>query len=152
MWPDGFVVVYEFSPGRFTRYAPDAVRHVKPRTLEDIMAEYAELASKQEVKDYFDVSAELRKIQREQFRDEPERELYKEVNGYEFYIELPYDELLIMTEKVEVKHHSYSYMYKRPDGSSAHSCSSLCGHSHEWAIEQIEKTIERELMGGDGDA
>jgi len=40
VWPDGFVIVYEFSPGRFTRYAPDAVRHVKPRTVEDVLEEF----------------------------------------------------------------------------------------------------------------
>lgn len=37
LWPDGFVVVYECHPGTFTRYAPDAVRHVKPRTIEDVL-------------------------------------------------------------------------------------------------------------------
>lgn len=125
---------------------------VKPRTLQDVIAEYKELSGKQEIKDYFEVSKELRDIQREQFKDKPELELYKEVHGYEFYIELPYDELQIMTDDVEVKHHSYSYMYKHPNGCSTHSCSSLCGHSREWAIERLDesiKGIERDLMDGD---
>lgn len=126
--------------------------HVKPRTLEDMMTEYEELAANQNVKDYFEVSKELRTIQSEQFMDEPELELYKEVNGYRFYIELPYDELWIMTDKVEVKHHSYSYRYERPNGSTVMSCSSLCGYPREWAIERLDEEIEeiRELMEVDG--
>ena len=40
IWPDGFVVVYEISPGRFTRYAPDAVRHVKPDPVKELLEEY----------------------------------------------------------------------------------------------------------------
>ena len=123
--------------------------HVKPRTIEDVMAEYEELAANQNVKDYFEVSKELRTIQSEQFRDEPELELYKEVNGCRFYIELPYDELWIMTDKVEVKHHSYSYRYERPNGNTVMSCSSLCGYPREWAIERLDEAIEeiRELLG-----
>lgn len=123
-------------------------RHVKPRTIEDVMAEYEELAANQNVKDYFEVSKELRTIQSEQFRDEPELELYKEVNGCRFYIELPYDELWIMTDKVEVKHHSYSYRYERPNGNTVMSCSSLCGYPREWAIERLDEAIEeiRELL------
>ena len=42
IWPDGFVVVYEVSPGRFTRYAPDAVRHVKPDHVKELLEEFAE--------------------------------------------------------------------------------------------------------------
>ena len=40
LWPDGFVIVYECRPGTFTRYAPDAVRHVKPRTIEDVLEDF----------------------------------------------------------------------------------------------------------------
>ena len=129
-------------------YIPCNTRHAKPRTLEDMMTEYEELAANQNVKDYFEVSKKLRKIQSEQFMDEPELELYKEVNGYRFYIELPYDELWIMTDKVEVKHHSYSYRYERPNGSTVMSCSSLCGYSREWAIKRLDEEIDeiRELM------
>ena len=133
-------------------YSPLDLHHVKPRTLEDVITEYEELSVNQEVKKYFEVSNELRKIQREQFRDEPELELYKELHGYEFYIELPYDELLIMTEKVDVKHHSYSYRYKHPNGTTTYCCSSLCGYSRERAIEGLDEAIEeieRELLGAD---
>lgn len=124
-------------------WSASETRHVKPRTLEDMMTEYEELAANQNVKDYFKVSKELRTIQSEQFMDEPELELYKEVNGYRFYIELPYDELWIMTDKVEVKHHSYSYRYKCPNGNTVMSCSSLCGFPREWAIERLDKEIEK---------
>ena len=122
---------------------PNMLRHVKPRTLEDVMSEYAELSASQDVKKYHEVSDELREIQREQFRDEPERELFKEFNGYEFYIELPYDELCIGTEKAWVKRHSYSYMYRKPDGGTVYSCSSLCGYSRDWAIGRINEEIAR---------
>lgn len=118
-------------------------RHVKPRTVEDAMAEYAEISTSEDVKKYHDLSDELMKIQYEQFRDKPEHEFYKELNGYEFYIELPYDELCIGHEKAWVNHHSYSYMYKKPDGGTVYSCSSLCGYSRDWAIERIENEIGR---------
>ena len=118
-------------------------RHVKPRTVDDVMSEYAELSASQDVKKYHEVSDELREIQREQFRDEPEREFFKDFNGYEFYIELPYDELCIGTERAWVERHSYSYMYKKPNGGSVYSCSSLCGHSRDWAIGRINEEIAR---------
>lgn len=42
LWEDGWVVVFEFSSGQFTRYASDAVHHVKPRTIEDMLREFAQ--------------------------------------------------------------------------------------------------------------
>lgn len=42
LWDDGWVVVFEFAPGQFTRYSGDAVRHYKPRTIEDVLREFAE--------------------------------------------------------------------------------------------------------------
>lgn len=41
LWDDGWVVVFEFAPGQFTRYSDDAVRHYKPRTVEDVLRDYA---------------------------------------------------------------------------------------------------------------
>jgi hypothetical protein len=124
-------------------HIPSETRHVKPRTVDDVMSEYAELSASQDVKKYHEVSDELREMQREKFRDEPEREFFKEFNGYEFYIELPYDELCIGTERAWVKRHSYSYMYKKPGGGSVYSCSSLCGYSRDWAIGRINEEIAR---------
>ena len=140
-----------FSDGAGHHFNTFGWSHVKPRTLEDMMAEYEELAANQNVKDYFEISKELRTIQSEQFRDKPELELYKEINGCRFYIELPYDELWIMTDKVKVKHHGYSYRYENPNGSTIMSCSSLCGYPREWAIERLDEKIEelRELLGCD---
>lgn len=124
-------------------YIAELCRNVKPRTVDDVMSEYAELSASQDVKKYHEVSDELREIQREQFRDEPEREFFKDFNGYEFYIELPYDEICIGTKNAWVKRHSYSYMYKKPDGGSVYSCSSLCGYSRDWAIGCINDEIAR---------
>lgn len=147
IFEDGFVE-YGNDNGLIGPLCQEDWVHIKPRTLDDIITEYEELAANQNVKDYFEVSKELRTIQSEQFMDEPELELYKEFNGYRFYIELPYDELWIMTDRVEVKHHSYSYRYERPNGSKVMSCSSLCGYPREWAIERLDEEIEeiRELM------
>lgn len=36
-----WVAVIEYKPGQFTRYDPAAIRHVKPRTLEDVLADFA---------------------------------------------------------------------------------------------------------------
>lgn len=41
LWDDAWVVVFEFAPGQFTRYSGDAVRHVKPRTVEDVLTDFA---------------------------------------------------------------------------------------------------------------
>ena len=40
LWDDGWVVVFEFAPGQFTRYSGDAVRHYKPRTVEDVLEDF----------------------------------------------------------------------------------------------------------------
>lgn len=47
LWDDGWVVVFEFAPGQFTRYSGDAVRHVKPRTVEDVLADFANEVARQ---------------------------------------------------------------------------------------------------------
>lgn len=41
LWNDGWVVVYKVAAGRTTRYSPDAVSHVKPRTVEDVLNDFA---------------------------------------------------------------------------------------------------------------
>ena len=143
---DKYVYIWQEGPKTargISGYFATNYTHVKPRTVEDVMSEYAELSASIDVKKYHELSDELREMQREQFRDEPERELFKELNGYEFYIELPYDELCIGTDKAWINHHSYSYMYKRPDGGSVYSCSSLCGYSRDWAIDRINEEIAR---------
>lgn len=39
LWDGGWVVVFEYAPGQFTRYSDDAVYHYKRRTLEDVLEE-----------------------------------------------------------------------------------------------------------------
>lgn len=36
-YPNHWVAVIEYKPGQFTRYDPAAIRHAKPRTLEDVL-------------------------------------------------------------------------------------------------------------------
>jgi len=36
-YPNHWVAVIEYKPGQFTRYDPAAIRHVKPRTIEDVL-------------------------------------------------------------------------------------------------------------------
>ena len=36
-YPNSWVAVIEYKPGQFTRYDPLAIRHVKPRTVEDVL-------------------------------------------------------------------------------------------------------------------
>ena len=38
-YPNHWVAVIEYKPGQFTRYDPAAIRHIKPRTLEDVLRE-----------------------------------------------------------------------------------------------------------------
>jgi len=39
LWDGGWVVVFELAPGQLTRYSGDAVHHVKPRTVEDVLCD-----------------------------------------------------------------------------------------------------------------
>lgn len=39
-YPNSWVAVIEYKPGQFTRYDPLAIRHVKPRTVEDVLEEF----------------------------------------------------------------------------------------------------------------
>lgn len=41
-YPNHWVAVIEYKPGQFTRYDPAAIRHYKPRTLEDVLTDFAE--------------------------------------------------------------------------------------------------------------
>lgn len=41
-YPNHWVAVIEYKPGQFTRYDPAAIRHYKPRTIEDVLDEMAD--------------------------------------------------------------------------------------------------------------
>jgi len=40
-YPNHWVAVMEYKPGQFTRYDPAAIRHYKPRTIEDVLTDFA---------------------------------------------------------------------------------------------------------------
>lgn len=44
-YPNHWVAVIEYKPGQFTRYDPAAIRHVKPRTLEDVLQNLIDAAA-----------------------------------------------------------------------------------------------------------
>lgn len=39
-YPNSWVAVIEYKPGQFTRYDTLAIRHVKPRTVEDVLDDF----------------------------------------------------------------------------------------------------------------
>lgn len=41
LWADGWVVVFDVGRGNTSRYESTALRHVKPRTLEDVLRDFA---------------------------------------------------------------------------------------------------------------
>ena len=111
--------------------------------IEKLMDEYAMLAKDPLVMDYINVGDELMRRKERDYSSKPETEFYKAACGYEYTIELPYDELHVGFDKAWVKHNSYSFTYKDPEGRMCYACLSLCGYSREEIIEMIEARIER---------
>ena len=119
--------------------------------IEELIDEYAMLAKDPIVMAYIEASKELMKRQGRDYSEDPEKEFYKAACGYEYTIELPYDELRVGYDGAWLKHHSYSFTYKEPGGRTWDTCLSLCGYSREEIIGMIEARIERlESEGCDG--
>jgi len=113
--------------------------------IEQLMEEYATLAKDPLVMDYIKASDELMTRVSRDYSREPETEFYKAACGYEYTIELPYDELYVSYDKAWIRHHAHSFKYKEPDGKTWNACLSLCGYSREEIVGMIEKRIERIL-------
>ena len=111
--------------------------------IEELIDEYAMLAKDPLVIAYIDVGEELIIRAQRDYRRKPEKEFYKAACGYEYTIELPYDELLVGHDKAWTKHHGYSFTYKEPDGREWNTCLSLCGYSREEITKMIDMRIER---------
>ena len=129
------------------------MRNYGETPIDELIEEYATLAKDPLVIAYNEVSEELFKRAERNYRKRPETEFYKAACGYEYTLELPYDELHVSHDRAWVKHHDYSFTYKEPDGRIWNSCLSLCGYSREQIVEMIDKRIEKLLEeaeeGGD---
>ena len=110
--------------------------------LEELMDEYAGLASDPIVKAYIAAYDELTE-RSEEYPNEPESEFYRAAGGYTYYIELPYDKLYVTFDKAWVKHRDYSFRYRDPYGRTFNVCLSLCGYSREQIERMIDKRIEQ---------
>ena len=120
-------------------------------TTDKLIEEYSMLAEDPLVADYIAIREELFKRANKDGREQ-KTEFYKEACGYEYILELPYDELVICNSKAWVSHHSYSFKYKEPSGRTFDACLSLCGYTREQIISMIDKRIDRlieesEVMG-----
>ena len=122
--------------------------------IEELMDEYAMLAKDPLVLAYIEAGKELMKRREQDYSEDSEKEFYKAACGYEYSIELPYDELFVTYDKAWLKHHGYSFVYKEPEGREWTACLSLCGYSREEIIGMIDARIERlermESEGADG--
>lgn len=115
--------------------------------IEKLIDEYAVLANDPIVVAYINCSNELMVRKNEYYSTKPKTEFYKAACGYEYTIELPYDELLVSHERAWTRHHDYSFTYKDPDGRNFNTCLSLCGYSRKDIVEMIDKHIE--LLDGE---
>ena len=119
--------------------------------IEELIDEYAMLAKDPIVMAYIKASEELRTRAIRDYSHDPEKEFYKAACGYEYTIELPYDELCVTRDNAWLRHNSYSFTYKEPGGKEWNTCLSRCGYSREEIIGMIEARIERlESEGCDG--
>lgn len=51
-YPNSWVAVIEYKPGQFTRYDPLAIRHVKQRTIEDVLRDAIDEYERAPMDDY----------------------------------------------------------------------------------------------------
>lgn len=112
--------------------------------VEALMERYAEVAATPQVEEYHKLSDMLYDARwKHGFRTKAEREFYKESNGHEFTLELPYDELMCTYDKAHVRHHSWSYIYTEPGGKTFDACLSLCGYTREQVEARIDERIAK---------
>lgn len=111
--------------------------------IEELMNEYMTLAKNPLVMAYIKASEELGTRAIRDYSRDPEKEFYKAACGYEYTIELPFDELCVTRDNAWLRHNSYSFTYKEPGGREWNTCLSRCGYSREEIIGMIEAQIER---------
>lgn len=77
-----------------------------------------------------------------------EKELYKKVGKWEYYIELPYKEIILENNKYVIKQRSYSYYYTKGENKGgAYGCRSHCNETKQDMIDRLEEQIKSTLEG-----
>jgi len=75
----------------------------------------------------------------------PKEEFYKSSTKYDYYILLPYEEMMFTKNGIEYKNHSYDAFGKNKNGkSTCHFCLSLCNYSKDEIIQLIENHIVKD--------
>lgn len=73
-----------------------------------------------------------------------ERELYKEVNGVDYFIELPYKTISFTKDGAVWEENSFSCCKSKSGGVTTMACLSLCGYSRKHIIEILERWIKED--------
>lgn len=121
--------------------------------------------NEEEMQRYFEIEHKLRndsnviaynealhKIIEQSDKCKSEKEYYSSSNKYDYYIELPYEEIDYDCKKgYYVRQCGYSYMGKginKNKGFELRGCISNCKYGKEKVIEIIENNIERDNREG----
>ncbi len=99
---------------------------------------YNELFKDEKIKEY---ERARKKLLDYSHKDHIEKELYKSVNGVDYFIELPREEIRFTNEGVIIRQYSYNGFYQS-EKSKTNYCLGLCNMTKEQIVANLERDIK----------
>ena len=76
------------------------------------------------------------------YKGNVEKELYKSVNGTDYFIELPYEVIRFTEDGIIIRQYKYDGSYTNGK-TSTHYCLGLCNKTKEQIITNLERDIKK---------
>ena len=114
--------------------------------LKEAIEFYNDFISSEEMKRF----KEAENIIKEELCDQkPIEEYYKSSKLYDYYIQLPYYELILTSNGAMFRHNGYNGVAKQKGNTSYHCCKNLCLSLQDISKEDIEKRLDQWIRHDD---
>ena len=108
-------------------------------SLDEAIKIYNEFISSEEMKKFKEAE---NMIMDEINSQKPIEEYYKSSKKYDYYIQLPYDEVILTSDGAIFRHNGYNGIAKRKGNKSYHFCKNLCLSLCHESKEDIENRLD----------
>ena len=107
--------------------------------LKEAIKFYNDFISSEEIKKFKEAE---NMIKEEICGQKPIEEYYKSSKLYDYYIQLPYNELILTSSGAIFRHNGYNGIAKRKGNKSYHFCKNLCLSLCDKSKEDIENRLD----------
>ena len=109
-------------------------------SLDEAIKVYNEFISSEEMKKFKEAE---HMIMDEIDSQKPLEEYYKSSKLYDYYIQLPYNEVILTSDGAIFRHNGYNGIAKQKGNTSYHYCKNLCLSLCHESKEDIENWLDR---------